>query len=110
MHDKLYKSSLIFDSLYASYTCNKDYGYVSIESESSDVEKTESMILEEIRYYQKNGVPKSDFERIKRQKTGLFIKAFDSPEYLSNIYLSHLIRIGLMGTTITNSSTIVRKK
>ena len=88
LHDKLYKSSLIFDSLYASYTCNKDYGYVSIESESSDVEKTKSMILEEIRYYQKNGVPKSDFERIKRQKTGLFIKAFDSPEYLSNIYLS----------------------
>ena len=88
LHDKLYNSSLIFDSLYASYTCNKDYGYVNIESESSDVEKTKSMILEEIRYYQKNGVPKSDFERIKRQKTGLFIKAFDSPEYLSNIYLS----------------------
>ena len=88
LHDKLYNSSLIFDSLYASYTCNKDYGYVCIESESLDVEKTKSMILDEIRYYQKNGVQKSDFERIKRQKTGVFIKTFDSPEYLSNAYLS----------------------
>ena len=87
LHDKLYNSSLIFTQLDVSYTSFKDYGYVSIESESNDVAKTKNIILEEIEKFKKQGVNKDEFNRIKKQKIGNFIKSFDSLDNISNNYL-----------------------
>lgn len=88
LHEKLYNNSLIFSSLSASYTCNKDYGYLTIESESKDINKVVDIILDEIEYFKQHGVKKEDFERIKKQKLGSFIKTFDSLEQIANLYLS----------------------
>lgn len=87
LHDKLYNSSLIFTQLDVSYTSFKDYGYVSIESESNDVTKTKNIILEEIEKFKKQGVNQDEFNRIKKQKIGNFIKSFDSLDNISNNYL-----------------------
>lgn len=88
LHEKLYGSSLIFSPLSADYTCSKDYGYITIDGESKDIEKVKQIILEEIENFKKNGVQKQEFERIKKQKLGSFIKVFDSVESLANMYLS----------------------
>ncbi|MGP1411058.1 MAG: EF-P 5-aminopentanol modification-associated protein YfmH [Peptoanaerobacter stomatis] len=88
LHDKLYNSSLIFSQLSANYTSAKDYGYITIEGESKDIENTKNLIIEEIENFKKYGAEKEQFERVKKQKLGSFIKTFDSVESLANIYLS----------------------
>lgn len=88
LHENLYDSSLIFSPLSVGYTSSKDYGYITIDSQSKDIEKTKQIILNEIEKFKREGIQKQEFERIKKQKLGSFIKVFDSVESLANMYLS----------------------
>ncbi len=88
LFNKLYEDGLIDDNFDASFTADKDYGYVIIGGETCDPEELFQKTMQGIQEVQKKGIDIKDFEIKKKKMVGDFFKSFNSLEFVANNYLA----------------------
>lgn len=74
LYQDLYESGLINNSFSFDYTIQPDYGYSTISGESKNPKAVYDAIINEVESMHKNGLSKSDFERIKKVVWGEYIR------------------------------------
>lgn len=88
LNNYLYENGYIYGQLNSGATFNNDYGYMTIDSESDNVQKVLEIVNEYVEKIRKQGFTKADFDRIKKQKQGEYIKLYDYTSSFANLYLS----------------------
>ena len=86
----LYEQGLITPSYAVDYTMQPDYGFTSVEGESSDPKKVYEMMLDEIDAVRAEGLSEEDFNRIKKVIWGKYIKTMNDVEDYASMYMQLL--------------------
>ncbi|SHH12542.1 EF-P 5-aminopentanol modification-associated protein YfmH [Tepidibacter thalassicus] len=92
LHEELYLKGLINENFGCNHVSQIDHGYTIIGGESKDPYKVKDIVFKYIDKYKKEGLIKEDFERIKKKKIGMFLKYFDSVEFIANNFISYKFR------------------
>ncbi len=90
LYKDLYEKGLINNSFSLEYTMQPDYGYSSIDGESSDPKAVYDAIINEVERVRKEGLSKEDFERIKRVMWGEYIRSQNDVEDYAVTFMQHL--------------------
>lgn len=88
LFEKLYTEGLITKEFETDYTCEENYAFSSISSESKNPEKVIEKIKEEIESYKKNGIDEEYFNRIKKKIYGQSIEVFNSISKIGTVFTS----------------------
>lgn len=92
LYEELYLSGLINENFGCDNISQIDHGYTIIGGESKDPNKVKEVIFQYIDKFKKEGLNHEDFERIKKKKIGMFLKYFDSIEFIANNFISYHFR------------------
>lgn len=92
LYEELYLNGLINDSFGCDHISQIDHGYTIIGGESKEPDKVKGVIFKYIDRFKKEGLNHDDFERIKKRKIGMFLKYFDSMEFIANNFISYHFR------------------
>lgn len=92
VYENLYLSGLINQNFGCDHVSQIDHGYTILGGESKDPHKVRDIIFEYINKYKQDGLEKEDFDRIKKKKIGIFLKYFDSVEFIANNFISYHFR------------------
>ena len=95
LHERLYNEGHILCDLETEVSCEKNYGFISVSSESQNPEKVKEIILEEIALLKKNGISKEDADRTKKALHGGYIKMFNSVSAIAHSFMSNVFK-GIM--------------
>ena len=87
--EELYMKGLINDNFGCGFTSQIDYGYTIIGGESNSPREVKDIIIKYINKYQKEGLSKLDFNRVKKKKIGQFLKCFDSVNFIANNFIAY---------------------
>ena len=87
-YKKMYDKGLIIAEPDTDYEFTKYYGHITIGGQSKDPEKILEIIKEKIKEYQKNGLDKEHFERIKKMIYGDYIKEYNDIAGISRMFMS----------------------
>ena len=90
LYKDLYEKGLINNSFSLEYTMQPDYGYSSIDGESSDPKAVYDAIINEVERVRKEGLSKEDFERIKKVMWGEYIRSQNDVEDYAVTFMQHL--------------------
>ncbi len=96
------QSSDLYRRLYDEGLINGEFGYETVNEpgyshilaggESPNPEKVYEIVVSELEKIAVNGIPKEDFERIKRVFFGDFIRSFNNPETIAHNMLGYLFK------------------
>ena len=96
------QSSDLYRSLYEQGLLNGEFGYettnepgyshILIGGESPDPDKVYETVISELKKLCDTGIPKENFERIKRVFFGDFIRSFNNPESIAHDMLENLFK------------------
>lgn len=87
LYKNLYNDGNLLYSPSMDYEFSNTYAHILITGQANDVEKMYSAFLEKIRELKKNGIPKGDFERLKKMIYGEYIKEFDDISDIARMFL-----------------------
>ena len=90
LYKDLYEKGLINNSFSLEYTMQPDYGYSSIDGESSDPKAVYDAVINEVERVRKEGLSKEDFERIKKVMWGQYIRSQNDVEDYAVTFMQHL--------------------
>jgi predicted Zn-dependent peptidase len=88
LYEKLYTEGLITKEFETDYTCEENYAFSSISSESKKPENVIGRIKEEIEFFKKNGIDDEIFNRIKKKIYGQNIEIFNSISKIGTVFIS----------------------
>jgi predicted Zn-dependent peptidase len=83
---RLYEEQLVLDDFGASYQAAAGVGYAAVGGETPRPEDLRMAIGREIERVAAAGIPPADFDRQKRKFIGMFIRHFNSLEYIAANY------------------------
>jgi predicted Zn-dependent peptidase len=86
--EHLYNNGLINGALGYDYTLEADYAYSMIGGEATDPQAVKKYIVEQLAELKKNGLNKSNFERIKKMQKGRFVRSINSVEKTCRSFIS----------------------
>ena len=89
LYEQLYDGEYINDSFGCDHVSQVDHGYTIISGESKNPMKVKEIIMDSIKKIGKKGLSINDFKRIKKRKIGMFLKCFDSVEFIANNFISY---------------------
>lgn len=92
LYQDLYQEGLIDDRFNAGYVAEGTYGYTLISGETGQPEVLYRRILDGIRALQKKGITSEQFERHRRKQLGIYLRQFNSLEFIANNYLAYHFR------------------
>jgi len=92
IYNSLYEEGLIDSSFGTDYTGERNYGHAIMSGQSSDPEKVASILYDEIDKRKSQPWDQDYFLRIKKKKTGQYIRLFNSLESTSIQFVSMLFR------------------
>ena len=84
---KLYEEGLVVSEIESEYDFEKRYSYIAIVGQSKDPKEIEKRVKNEIEKL-KNGIPESDFLRIKKMLYGEYIKNFNDIATIARMFIS----------------------
>lgn len=90
LYKDLYEKGLINNSFSLEYTMQPDYGYSSIDGESSDPKTVYDAVINEVERVRKEGLSREDFERIKKVMWGQYIRSQNDVEDYAVTFMQHL--------------------
>lgn len=90
LYKDLYEKGLINNSFSLEYTMQPDYGYSSIDGESSDPKAVYDAVINEVERVRKEGLSREDFERIKKVMWGGYIRSQNDVEDYAVTFMQHL--------------------
>lgn len=86
-YETSYESGLIDASFAASYTGERDHGYIVVGGETEDPIRLRDAILAAIERALREGFAADDFERIKNKALGKFLRNFNSLEFVASSFI-----------------------
>lgn len=92
LYEELYLNGLINENFGCDHISQIDHGYTIIGGESKDPNKVKEVIFKYIDKFKQEGLNHDDFERIKKKKIGMFLKYFDSIEFIANNFISYYFK------------------
>lgn len=81
LYNRMYKEGIINESFYDDITMNRDYSFIQFAGESKNWEKVRENILNCAKTFEIN---ENDFNRMKKNMYGKYIKSFNSIETIGN--------------------------
>ena len=90
LYKDLYEEGLINNSFSLEYTMQPDYGYTSIDGESSDPKAVYDAVINEVEKVRNKGLSKEDFERIKKVMWGEYIRSQNDVEDYAVTFMQYL--------------------
>jgi predicted Zn-dependent peptidase len=93
---KLYEAGLVDDSFSGSYTAEGSFAFGMAGGETDDARKLRAALERELAAAREQGITAEEFERTRNKAVGGFARAFNSPERIAQMLVSHHLR----GTTI----------
>lgn len=88
LYNELYEEGLITQNFSFEYAPQKDYAYTEIDGESKDPQAVYDRITEYVDGLLKTGLPRDDFERIKKVIWGDYIRSYNSIEGYAHTFLT----------------------
>lgn len=83
LYEQLMEEGLIDDSFAADYNLEQKYGFSMIGGTSKDPEALVERLLAAFHGAKEQGLDGEEFERMRKQKIGHFLKALNSPEFIA---------------------------
>jgi len=83
LYEQLMEEGLIDDSFSCDYNVEKQYGFSMIGGTSKEPEALLERIKNVFSQASQHGLDEEEFERIRKQKIGHFLKALNSPEFIA---------------------------
>lgn len=83
VYEQLMEQGLIDDSFSSDYNIEKQYGFSMIGGNSTEPERLMERIIDVFKQARQNGLDQEEFERMRKQKIGHFLKALNSPEFIA---------------------------
>ncbi|MDH3593157.1 MAG: insulinase family protein, partial [Planctomycetota bacterium] len=94
----LYEDSLVDEHFSCSYTGDETYSFAMIGGETDDVRRLQRELGRRLEEARAAGVSRDDFERVRNKEIGSYARAFNAPERIAQMLVSHHLR----GTTLTD--------
>lgn len=91
-YNELYEMGLIDSSFSTNYTGERNYGHAILFGQSPDPERVAAILYDEIKKRKSTPWEKDYFNRIKKKKTGEYIRVFDSLDSVSVQFVSMLFK------------------
>ena len=92
LYKQLYDEGIISGGIGFSYEYSKNYAHVMISGQSNDPEQVYDRIKQEINREKREGIPESDFNRIKKKLYGEYVKDYDDVENIANMFLMNYFK------------------
>lgn len=86
-YQRCYEGGLIDASFSASYTGERDHGYVALGGETEDPERLRATVLDAVARAVAEGFATEDFVRIKNKALGKFLRNFNSLEFIASSFI-----------------------
>lgn len=99
LYESLYADGIIDGSFDWQSEVEKKFSFLLMAGRTTDVDELERRLTEGVDNLLENGVDREDFDRVKRQIMGAFIRGFNSLEYITYNFLSYKLR----GVSLLNS-------
>jgi predicted Zn-dependent peptidase len=100
---KLYEAGLVDDSFSGSYTAEGSFAFAMAGGETDDARKLRVALERELAAAAGRGVTDEEFERTRNKALGGYARAFNSPERIAHMLVSHHLR----GTTVRDYREIL---
>lgn len=84
LYQSLYDDGLIDENFFFDYSLEKGYGYSYIGGDTPDPDALLNRVQEEIPRILERGISEEVFERIRKKRLGLVLRALNSPEWIAN--------------------------
>ena len=89
---ELYEQNLLYEPVEMSMDYDRDYAMILIEGESKDPEKTIDLIKNNIAYYKENGIKNEDFQRIKKDIYGKYLKEYNDLSTITQRIIINILK------------------
>lgn len=89
LYEEWTKDGLINDSFGGFFTQERDYAFIQMGGDTFHVEELKKALQTLVGALPEKTLPKSDFERLKRQNIGNMIMLFNSPESIANLFIRY---------------------
>jgi predicted Zn-dependent peptidase len=86
-YQRCYESGVIDASFSASYTGERDHGYVALGGETEDPARLRAEVLDAVARALADGFAPADFARIKNKALGKFLRNFNSLEFVASSFI-----------------------
>jgi predicted Zn-dependent peptidase len=93
---RLYEAGLVDDSFSGSYTAEGSFAFAMAGGETDDAGKLRAALDRELKEALGRGITKEEFERTRNKALGGYARAFNSPERIAQMLVTHHLR----GTTV----------
>ncbi|HEX5135815.1 MAG TPA: pitrilysin family protein [Planctomycetota bacterium] len=100
---KLYEEGVVDDSFSGSYTAEGSFAFAMAGGETDDARKLRAALELEFGAAVERGITAEAFERTRNKAVGGFARAFNSPERIAHMLVSHHLR----GTTVKDYREIL---
>lgn len=100
---KLYEAGLVDDSFSGSYTAEGSFAFAMAGGETDDAKKLQAALERELKDAIARGVTREEFERTRNKALGGYARAFNSPERIAQMLVTHHLR----GTTVKDFREIL---
>jgi len=100
---KLYEMGLVDDSFSGSYTAEESFAFAMAAGETDDAAKLRAVLESELKAALRRGITREEFERTRNKALGGYARAFNSPERIAQMLVSHHLR----GTTVKDYREIL---
>ncbi|EUJ17595.1 EF-P 5-aminopentanol modification-associated protein YfmH [Listeria aquatica] len=88
---KLYNEGIIDDSFGYDYTLSDSFSFVLIGGDATNPDEQAKRIEEAWFEASEKGISKENLELVKRKKTGQFLRALNSPEFIANQFSQYIL-------------------
>jgi len=93
---KLYEEGLVDDNFSSSYTAEGSFAFAMAGGETDDAGRLRKALEKEIDAALARGISREEFERTRNKALGGYARAFNAPERIAQMLISHHLR----GTTL----------
>jgi predicted Zn-dependent peptidase len=93
---KLYEAGLVDDSFSGAHTAEGSFAFAMAGGETDDAKKLREALERELGEALRRGISDEEFERTRNKALGGYARAFNSPERIAQMLVTHHLR----GTTI----------
>jgi predicted Zn-dependent peptidase len=89
---KLYERGLLDDTFSYSYTADPGYAFTMLGAEADDVVRMRRALENELGSALEEGISEAAFRRVRNKVLGDYARAFNSPERIAHMLVSHHLR------------------
>jgi predicted Zn-dependent peptidase len=100
----LYEAGLVDDGFSCSYTAEGSFAFAMAGGETDDAKRLRAALERELKAARARGLTRDEFERTRNKALGGYARAFNSPDRIAQMLVSHHLR----GTTLNEYRELLK--